>query len=96
MSNPVELKFESASPEKVRTGVLILGAFSDGILPVPAKVVDHASHGKISDLIARGDLEEKAGASMLLQALPGVAADRTLLVSLGKLAEFGDRAYRNA
>jgi len=96
MSNPVELKLESASPEKVPTGVLILGAFSDGILPVPAKAVDHASHGKISDLIARGDLEEKAGASMLLQALPGVAADRTLLVSLGKLAEFGDRAYRNA
>jgi len=96
MSIPVELKFETASPEKLRSGVLVLGAFSDGILPVPAKSVDNASHGTISALIARGDLDERAGASLLLQALPGVAADRTLLVGLGKLAEFGDKPYRQA
>ena len=54
------------------------------------------SQGKISSLIACDDLEEKAGASLLLQALLGVAAERTLLVSFGKLADFGDKAYRDA
>jgi leucyl aminopeptidase len=95
-NNPIEVKIENGSPDKARTGILVIGAFSDGILPVPAKTVDDATKGTISTLTRRGDLEEKAGASLLLQALPGVASDRILLISLGKLSEFGDKAYRDA
>jgi leucyl aminopeptidase len=96
MSHPVELKFETGSPEKVRTGVLVIGAFSDGTLPAPAREIDNVSQGRISSLIARGDLEKKAGASLLLETLPGVIAERTLLVSLGRPGEFGDKSYRDA
>jgi leucyl aminopeptidase len=82
--NPIEFTLETASPEEVRTGVLVVGAFADGALPPAYKSVDEASKGKLSAVIKRGDLDEKAGASLLLYDLPGVEAERVLLVSLGK------------
>ena len=95
-SNPIELKLESTSPEKIRTGVLVIGAFSDGVLPALTKTIDEASNGKISALMKRGDLDEKPGSSFSFQNLHGVEADRVLLVSLGKLSEFSEKAFRDA
>lgn len=95
-SSPIDIKIERAAPEKIRTGVLVIGAFNDAVVPVPTKVVDDASQGRISTLIGRGDLEEKAGSSLQVHALPGVVADRTLVVSLGKLADFRDKSFRDA
>jgi len=95
-SNSIELTLETESPEKVHTGVLVVGAFADGPLPPHAKKIDEASKGKLSSVIKRGDLDEKAGASLLLHDLPGVEAERVLLVSLGKREEFGDKSFREA
>ena len=95
-NNLLEIELEATSPEKVRTGILVLGAFSDGQLPPPSKKVDDASKGRLSSAIKRGDLEDKAGSTLLLSDLPGVEAERVLLVSLGKRNEFGDKAFREA
>jgi leucyl aminopeptidase len=95
-SNSIELTVETASPEKFRTGVLVLGAFADGTLPPSSQKVDDAAKGKLSAVIKRGDLDEKAGASLLLHDLPGIEADRVLLVSLGKRDKFGEKAFRDA
>jgi leucyl aminopeptidase len=95
-NNPMEITLESSSPEKARTGVLVAGAFADGALPPSTQKIDEASKGKISATIKRGDLGEKAGASLLLYDLPGIEAERVLLVSLGKRNEFGDKAFRDA
>jgi leucyl aminopeptidase len=95
-SNAIEFSFEKSSPEKVRTGVLVAGAFADGALPPPSKKIDEASKGKLSAVIKRGDLDEKAGATLLLHDLPGIEAERVLIVSLGKRNEFGDKAFREA
>ena len=95
-SNSIELNLESASPESIRTGVLVVGAFADGSLPAASKRIDDASKGKLSAVIRRGDLTEKAGATLLLHDLPGVAAERVLVVSLGPRDGFNDKAFRDA
>jgi len=92
----VEFTIKTVSPEKVRSCVLVVGVFADGALTASAQTLDKASKGKLSQLIKRGDLEDKAGASLMLHDLPGVAAERVLLVSLGKAAELSDKAYRDA
>jgi leucyl aminopeptidase len=95
-SNPIELNLETSVPEKVRTGILVVGAFADGTLPPSSKRIDEASGRKLSAVIKRGDLDEKAGATLLLHDLPGAEAERVLLVSLGKRSEFGDKPFRDA
>jgi leucyl aminopeptidase len=92
----VEITLVTGSPEKHRANVLVVGAFADGTLPPPAQAIDKASRGKLSALIKRGDLDQKAGATLLLHDLPGIAAERVLLVSLGKRDEYGDKAFRDA
>src|SRR5262245_6947028 len=87
---------QTVAPEKLQTGVLVVGAFVDGPLSLPTRTVDEVSKGKLATLIKRGDLEAKAGASLLLHDLPGVSAERVLLVSLGPRQEFGDKAFRDA
>jgi leucyl aminopeptidase len=95
-STSMELTLESTPPEKVQTGVLVVGAFADGILPPSSQKIDEASKKKLSAVIKRGDLDQRAGASLLLYDLPGTEAERVLLVSLGKRDEFGDKAFRDA
>ncbi|PKO58001.1 MAG: leucyl aminopeptidase, partial [Betaproteobacteria bacterium HGW-Betaproteobacteria-19] len=92
----MEFTIKTAAPEKLRVGVLVVGAFADGTLAAPAQAIDKASEGRLSQLIKRGDLEDKAGSSLMLHDLPGTAAERVLVVSLGKADEFGDKAYRDA
>ena len=92
----MEFTIKTGSPAKSRTGILVLGAFADGVLPAPTAAVDAAAEGRISQLLKRGDLDDKAGSTLLLSGLDGSHAERVLLVSLGKQDEYGDKAYRDA
>ena len=51
-----------------------------------AKAVDQASNGAISAVLKRGDLAGKPGQTLLLHSLPGLKAERVLLVGSGKEA----------
>ncbi|TAH43040.1 MAG: leucyl aminopeptidase [Betaproteobacteria bacterium] len=92
----MEFTIKTAAPEKFRAGILVAGAFADGALPAATAALDKAADGRIATLLKRGDLEDKAGSTLLLPDLPGVAAERVLLVSLGNRDDFGDKAYRDA
>ena len=92
----MEFTIKTGSPAKCKTGILVLGAFADGVLPTLTALVDATSDGRLSHLLKRGDLDEKAGTTLLLSELAGTHAERVLLVSLGKQDEFGDKAYRDA
>jgi leucyl aminopeptidase len=92
----VEFSIKSGSPEKLRTGALIVGIYESRKLTVAAAALDVASKGRIGEITASGDMEGKAGSTLLLHKLPGVAAERVLLVGLGKEKEFGAREYRDA
>jgi leucyl aminopeptidase len=92
----VEFSIRSGSPEKQRSACVVLGIFEPRKLSLPAEVVDHAARGHLSDLLRRGDMEGKAGTTLLLHNVPGILADRVLLVGLGKEKEFREKEFRAA
>jgi leucyl aminopeptidase len=92
----VEFTIKAGSPEKLKNGCVVAGVFAGGELSAAAKALDKASDGSIAAILARGDLDDKAGATLTLHALPGLATPRVLLVSLGKAGELTDKTYRDA
>jgi leucyl aminopeptidase len=92
----VEFSIKSGSPEKQRSACVVVGVFESRKLSTPAEVIDNAANGYLSDLLRRGDMEGKAGATLLLHNVPGTESDRVLLVGLGKEKEFREKEYRSA
>lgn len=70
----------------------MVGVFEPRKLSSAAEVVDAAASHYLSDILRRGDMEGKSGSSLLLHAVPGVEADRVLLIGLGKEREFRERS----
>jgi leucyl aminopeptidase len=73
---------------------VVLGIHTNQELTPAAKRVDQASRGAVRK--ALGDVSGKTGSTLLLRALPGVAAERVLLVGLGERKEFAEAGYRDA
>jgi leucyl aminopeptidase len=92
----VEFTIKVVSPEKLQTGLLVVGVFVDAPFPPSSRAIDEASQGRLSRLVAEGELGDKAGSTVLLHGLAGVVAERVLLVSLGKAGAFGDKPWRDA
>lgn len=97
----MEFSIQSLPPERARAGCLVLGIFkgdapADAVLTPAARRADRAAAGALRAALAQGDLPGRAGATLLLQQVPGLAARRVLLVSLGERAKFGAAAYRDA
>ena len=87
---------KSGDPGKQRTACLVLGVFARRQLSPLAKQIDQACKGQLSKLLKRGDMDGEAGQQLMLYDLPGVLAERVLLVGLGKAREFGVKQYRQA
>ncbi|WP_374260384.1 leucyl aminopeptidase [Zoogloea sp.] len=92
----MEFTIKAGSPEKLKSGCIVVGTYAGGDLGAAAKAIDKASNGAISALIARGELDDKTGATLMLHDLPGVASPRVLVVSFGKADDLSDKAYRDA
>ncbi|HEY6895977.1 MAG TPA: leucyl aminopeptidase [Rhodocyclaceae bacterium] len=92
----MEFSIKSGSPEKQRTACAVVGVFENRKLSASAASIDKATGKFITTLLQRGDMEGKAGSTLLLHNLPGIAAERVLLVGLGKEKEFRDKEYREA
>ncbi|HYD58458.1 MAG TPA: leucyl aminopeptidase [Burkholderiales bacterium] len=90
----MEFSIRSLSPESAKTGCVVLGVYAGGELTAPARRVDQAAKGALRAAVR--DLPAKAGATLLLRALPSVAAERVLLVSVGERKDFAEAAYRDA
>ncbi|MDD3608744.1 MAG: leucyl aminopeptidase [Halothiobacillaceae bacterium] len=92
----LEYSAKSGSPEKQRTACLVLGIFETRKLSPAAELVDQASEGLIGSILRRGDMDGKAGDTLLLHHVPNIQAERVLLVGLGKEREFDLKAYQKA
>jgi len=90
----MEFTIKSGSPEKQRSACVVVGVFDNRKLSLSAELVDRASNGYVSEIIRRGDMEGKLGATLLLHNVRGTLADRVLLVGLGKERDFRDREFR--
>jgi leucyl aminopeptidase len=97
----VEFSIRTLSPEGAKTGCLVLGVHqADGAgapsLTRAAAAANRAARGRLASLLAHGDLSAKAGSTLLLHGVPGLAAERVLLVGLGTHKDFAERAFRDA
>jgi leucyl aminopeptidase len=87
----VEFSIKQGNPEKQRSGCVVVGVFEGGKLSAAAQQLDKAAAHQLSDLIARGDMSGKAASTLLLHKLDGIAAERVLLVGLGKASELNNK-----
>ena len=76
----MEFTIKSGSPEKQRSACVVVGVFDNRKLSLSAELIDRASNGYVSEIIRRGDMEGKLGATLLLHNVRGTLADRVLLV----------------
>jgi leucyl aminopeptidase len=92
----LEFSIKAGRPEKQKTGCVVAGVFDTRRLTDAAKALDRAGNGYLTSILRRGDLDGKLGSTLLLHSVPGVSAERVLLVGLGKQEEFGPKAFREA
>jgi len=83
----VEFSIKQGIPEKQQSGCVVVGVYSDGKLSAAAQLLNKASKNALSELIKRGDMNGKSASTLLLHKLPGITAERVLLVGLGKASE---------
>jgi leucyl aminopeptidase len=92
----MEFSIKSGSPEKQRSGCVVVGVYEGRKLSASAQGIDTASGQYLSEVLRRGDLEGALGKTLLLHHVPKIPADRVLLVGLGRERDFNESAYRNA
>jgi leucyl aminopeptidase len=92
----MEFSIKSGSPEKQRSGCVVVGVFEGRKLSASAQSIDAASGQYLTEMLRRGDLEGALGKTLLLHNVPKIPADRVMLVGLGREREFHETAYRSA
>jgi leucyl aminopeptidase len=92
----VQFSIRTMSPEKAKTGCLVLGVQQGTTLSRSAQAADKAAAGALRRALAGGDLAEKPGSTLLLRSIAGLAAERVLLLRLGERAKFDVAAFRAA
>jgi len=92
----VQFSIRTLAPEKTKTGCLVLAVHDAENLAREARTADKAAAGALRRALAGGDLPEKTGSTLLLRGVPGLAAERVLLVRLGERAKYDVTAFRDA
>lgn len=92
----MEFSIKQSSPEKQRSGCVVVGVYEGGKLSPAAQALDKVAAHHLSDLIARGDMNGKAGSALMLHNVANIVAERVLLVGLGKAAEFTAKQFLDA
>ena len=90
----MEFQIKSRSPEKQRSACLVAGVHESRKLTPAAQAIDDAGDKYLSNLLRKGDMDGKIGQSLLLHNVPGIQAERVLLVGCGKEADLDHRQYR--
>ena len=89
----MEFSIKTASPEKQRGACVVVGVFASRKLTAAAARLDATANAHLSEIIRRGDMDGKAGSTLLLHDVPASACARVLLVGLGKEKEFHEKEY---
>src|ERR1700716_2117157 len=90
----MEFSIKKLAPATARAGCIVVGVHQGGELTQAARAVDQASKGAVR--AALRDISGKTGSTLLLRGLPGVGAERVVLVGLGDRKEFAEPAFRDA
>ena len=93
---PLEFSIKSKTPEIQRTGCIVVGVFETRKLAAGADGLGKDTQRFLGDILARGDMDGKSGTTLLLHSVPGLAAERLMLVGLGKEKDLRDKEYCTA
>lgn len=91
----MEISIKSGHPEKQRSACVVVGVYEPRRLSETARQLDDISGGYISAILRRGDLEGKKGQTLLLRDIPGIMADRILLVGCGRERDLSEFQFRD-
>ena len=91
----MEFSTKTIAPERAPGACVVAGVFESRKLSAAAEALDRASGGAVRAVVKRGDMDGKSGSVRLLYKARRIAAERVLLVGLGKESEFGAKAYRD-
>ncbi|WP_412460647.1 leucyl aminopeptidase [Pseudomonas sp. SC11] len=90
----MQLVVKTVAAASVKTATLVVPVGEGRQLGAVAKAIDLATEGALAAILKRGDLVGKPGQTLLLHNLPGLKAERVLLVGCGKEEALGDRTWR--
>ena len=79
---------------QVKTGCIAVGVFENKKLTEAAQALNHK--GDITAAVKSGDITGKPGSTLLIRGIDGVAAERILLVGLGKDQSIGSKDFLTA
>ena len=85
----------SASLHQIKTAALGVGVFAEGILSPAAELIDRASNGAVSAAV-KAEFKGKPNTHLVLRNLPGVKAERVILVGLGAQEEYKAATHTQA
>ncbi|MDD3765247.1 MAG: leucyl aminopeptidase [Nevskiales bacterium] len=92
----MEYFVKSGNPEKQRVACVIVGIYERRSPSEAASVIDGVGEGAIASVMRRGDMDGKLGTTLVLHNVPGIFADRVMLVGLGRERSFDETAFRKA
>jgi len=92
----LEFSIKAGAPDRIASGCIAIGVFEKRKLAPAGAALDRAARGHLRDVLKRGDMDGRAGSTLLLFDVPNVACERVLLVGLGRESEFGAKQYRSA
>lgn len=80
------MEFSTLTPtslHQTKTAALAVGVFADGVLSAAADIIDQASNGAIKEVL-KNEFKAKPNTHLVLRNLPGITAQRVILIGLGK------------
>ena len=92
----MEFSTKSIAPGLSKTACAVVGVYESRQLSAPASALDRVSRGALTKALKSGDMEGRAGTTLLLHGVANTACERVLLVGLGPEKSFNEKAYRSA
>ena len=92
----MKFSIKNGSPEKQKSACVVVGIYENRKLSAAAERIDATSKNHLTSILTHGDMDGKLGTTLLLHAVPGMLATRTLLIGLGAEKSFGPAEYRRA
>ena len=92
----MEFSTKCVAPGLSKTACAVVGVFESRKLSSPAAALDRVAKGALAKALKSGDMEGRAGSTLLLHGVAGTACERVMLVGLGPEKSFNEKAFRNA
>ena len=92
----MEFSIKNTSPETTKTACIIVPVFESNKISTSTKLLDTAADSAISKIIRKGDIKGKVGQTLLLHYIPGIKAERVLLVGCGDSLDMSENDYRKS